>query len=132
MKIIKALLIVLKDRRLGAVGRNDRVNKLNRLLGFDRRFTTSVHDTGKHKYVVDYKRSQFWYDNKPIRIRNIIDNYGWWHVQIWEIFGKSGSRCGFTSTMIRSRFGRKKIYEWLEAQSERYDEILSETMYNME
>lgn len=126
MKIIKTLLIVLEDRRLGAVGRNDRANRINRLLGFDKRFTTNVHDTGRHKYIVDYKRSQFWYDDKPIRIRNIIDNYGWWHVQIWELFGESGSRCGLAATMIRGRFGRKKIYEWLKSQAEKYDEIFAD------
>lgn len=87
MKIAEALLIVLQDRKLGSVGRNDRVNRINNLFGFDRRFETPVNDTGKRKYVVDYKRSQFWYDNKPITVKGIITNYGWWHVQIWEILG---------------------------------------------
>lgn len=126
MKIAEALLIVLQDRKLGSVGRNDRVNRINNLLGFDRRFETLVNDTGKRKYVVDYKRSQFWYDNKPITVKSIIRNYGWWHVQIWEILGKSGSRCGFETAMIKGRFGRKKIYEWLVSQSERLDRILGD------
>lgn len=125
MKLLRIIQIVRQDKKNGINGRHDRTTEINHLLGLDKNYTTDVNNTGKNRYVVDYKRSQFWYDNRPITFKAILDKLAWWHVQIWTLVGETGkSRVGFGSGMVKNRFGKKEVYNWLYSQSKVYDKIL--------
>ena len=121
-KLIQIIRILIEDKRKGKEGRSDRVTSINELLGVTKSTYTPELDTGNRKWVVEYKRSQFWYDNRPITLKETIRCFSSWHVRLWKLIGDKGSMVGFTNTMV-SGFGKKEIYEFLHKEARRHDVI---------
>jgi len=125
-KLINILKIISADKKFGSVGRNDRVTQINKILGVDRYFYTDPLNTGKRNWVVEYKRPQYWYDNRPITIKTTFELFTKWHVMLWELIGNKGSKCGFTGTMVRG-VGKKNIYKFLKHESRCFDLIFDKS-----
>jgi len=107
---------------MGSTDRNDRVTAINALLGVTRYYYTPKLNTGKRKWIVEYQRPQFWYDDRPITLKATISLFTKWHVMLWELIGDKGSKCGFTGSMVNG-FGKKEIYRFLRLESWRHDLI---------
>ena len=124
MKLLKLLKIVCEDKKYGSENRNKRVNEINTLLGSFKEKTTNpyITDSG-NKYVVTYRRGQFYYDDKPITLKEIWRNNGFWHVWHWSVF-EYGGRCGHGTSIVSGRFSKIYIYKFLEMQSEHLEGIL--------
>ena len=124
MKLLKIIKIIIDDKKYGSKGRNDRVTEINQLLRLEKTYFTPEYKCGSRKYVVEYKRFRFWYDNRPITLRAIWECFGSWHVMHWLACEK-GIRCGFETAIVRGRFSKKRIYRWLENESRRLEKVLS-------
>jgi hypothetical protein len=120
MNIIKILKIVISDKIHKTNGRNKRVAEVNHLLRLCSSYETEPFITNNNKFIVEYKRPQFWYDNQPITINNILNKFKYWHVEHWLVY-PNGGRCGFATGMVDGMFTKKNIYNWLKKESKRID-----------
>jgi hypothetical protein len=121
-KLLAIIRILINDKRFGSDGRNLRVTAINQLLGVTRERFTPVLNTGKRDWIVEYRRPQFWYDNKPITLLSTLRLFTMWHVMLWEKIGDKGSKIGFTGSMVHG-VGKKKIFKFLRLEAWRHDLI---------
>lgn len=120
MNILKVIKIILEDKKFGSKGRNDRVTRINQLLGLTKQyFTKPLHTNMENDYKVEYKRFQFWYDNKPITFKSILDRFTGWHVYLWLVY-PNGGKCGLASSIV---YSKSEIHKYLKSQSYVYDKI---------
>jgi hypothetical protein len=121
-KLIQIIRILIEDKRKGKEGRTDRVTAINELLGGTKSAYTPELETGNRKWIVEYKRPQFWYDNRPITLTETIRCFSSWHVRLWKLIGDKGSMVGFTNTMVGG-FGKREIYKFLNVEARRHNAI---------
>ena len=121
-RLFYIIKILIDDKRKGSIGRNDRVTVINSLLGVTRAYFAPELNTGKRIWTVEYRRPQFWYDNRPITPKAVLRLFTMWHVMLWELIGDKGSKIGFTSSMVHG-FGKRQIYKFLRLESWRHDLI---------
>lgn len=123
MRILKIFKIIRDDKKLGIENRHNRADEINQLLKLNKYYYTKPLITQKcNTYVVEYKRPQFWYDNESITIKNILNKVASWHVSHWLVYA-SGSKCGFSTSIVYGIFSKKNIYIWLERESKRVDRL---------
>jgi hypothetical protein len=129
MKLLKILKIIITDKIYGSLNRDKRVTEINGLLHLHKNYyTDKVKTENGNEYVAEYGRHPFWYDDQPITIKEIFNKYKDWHVMHWLCYPNSNSKCGFNSSIVKGRFTKKHIYQWLINQSKIIDKILKRSI----
>ena len=77
------------------------------------------------RYMIEYSRSPFWTYEKPTWRLFLKEKLCLWHGQVWEEF-PGGGRCGFGTCCLRALFPKKKMKQFLLAESRRVHKICHE------
>ena len=107
----------MKDYPLYSVCGTPAKNKLlGRFLNRFYRLYTEEKIINGTRYIVEYHRSPFWAYEEPTLKLFIKDKLRTWHGQVWEVF-PGGSRCGFGTTCFTAMFPKKRMRNFLDAES---------------
>jgi len=124
MNIFKIVKIIIEDKKYKENGYNKRVNEINSTLKLYRTYNTKPFIIDGEKYIVEYSKGRFWYDNERITLKKIIYKFSYWHVHHWLVY-PSGGKCGFGTSIVSGYFSKKNIYKFLEQESKRIDNIVN-------